>query len=457
MPAADLPQSVDEEPAVCVRLSNKLVPYLLGLLEMYRWEDKLKGTPQEVVDGLGLFQDLLIALTEGNCTGDNMAFKLRQNPLNACQLQQSFDGGQTWTLAYDYSKCTTPAVTEQRTDNVLTITELVSMYGTNIPEDAIKPNAKDRPAAIVKAMGICAAALVVAESFTLLIDKAIEQSQDDWWGWLGAGLEIAAAALAFAGGPITIAGIVLGKAAVGLAATGLGVGAAISTYTALQDTGNPLSPEEKDNFVCCLQTALKNSFTYDSFRNFSCAGVRPEVMVAWREIATPEAWAGVVIAVNDAGAASADGLCCNENCQYIAPAAAVTIGTNTTRVGAILIDNDNNPPTGEAIVKAIYAVYELPEARIVTGVSLDAYILPYSQVGSLHISLSFPTQAGMSGGSVAVQSGHQSYSLSVANPNGYAVTRFALTIQVARAASNQIANWNNAVGELRAIKYCYSV
>jgi len=105
MPAADLPQSVDEEPAVCVRLSNKLVPYLLGLLEMYRWEDKLKGTPQEVVDGLGLFQNLLIALTEGNCTGDSMPFQLRQNPVNSCQLQQSLDGGQTWTLAFDYGQC----------------------------------------------------------------------------------------------------------------------------------------------------------------------------------------------------------------------------------------------------------------------------------------------------------------------------------------------------------------
>jgi len=30
---------------------------------------------------------------------------LRQNPTNPCQLQQSQDGGDTWTLAYDYSIC----------------------------------------------------------------------------------------------------------------------------------------------------------------------------------------------------------------------------------------------------------------------------------------------------------------------------------------------------------------
>lgn len=34
-----------------------------------------------------------------------MQFILRQNPSNPCQLQQSLDGGDTWTLAFDYSRC----------------------------------------------------------------------------------------------------------------------------------------------------------------------------------------------------------------------------------------------------------------------------------------------------------------------------------------------------------------
>jgi len=33
---------------------------------------------------------------------------LRQNPLNDCQLQQSFDSGETWSLAFDYSLCLAP-------------------------------------------------------------------------------------------------------------------------------------------------------------------------------------------------------------------------------------------------------------------------------------------------------------------------------------------------------------
>lgn len=34
---------------------------------------------------------------------------LRQNPDNSCQLQQSLDGGETWTLAFDYSLCIPPS------------------------------------------------------------------------------------------------------------------------------------------------------------------------------------------------------------------------------------------------------------------------------------------------------------------------------------------------------------
>lgn len=39
--------------------------------------------------------------------GDCESMILRQNPDDPCQLQQSHDGGDTWTLAFDYSICST--------------------------------------------------------------------------------------------------------------------------------------------------------------------------------------------------------------------------------------------------------------------------------------------------------------------------------------------------------------
>lgn len=61
MPVPDL-ATIQDAPLVCVQFSEKLIPYLLGLLEEYRWPDKLKGTPQEVQHALSLFEDLRYAL-----------------------------------------------------------------------------------------------------------------------------------------------------------------------------------------------------------------------------------------------------------------------------------------------------------------------------------------------------------------------------------------------------------
>lgn len=49
--------------------------------------------------------DMARALWESG-EGCEMEIILRQNPANKCQLQQSHDGGDTWTLAFDYNLCT---------------------------------------------------------------------------------------------------------------------------------------------------------------------------------------------------------------------------------------------------------------------------------------------------------------------------------------------------------------
>lgn len=49
---------VDQSPLVCVTFSKELVPYLLGLLEQYRWSDALKGTDAEIEQALTIFEEL---------------------------------------------------------------------------------------------------------------------------------------------------------------------------------------------------------------------------------------------------------------------------------------------------------------------------------------------------------------------------------------------------------------
>jgi hypothetical protein len=42
--------------------------------------------------------------------GCEMPFQLRQNPTDACLLEQSFDGGTTWSTAFDYGLCIPPSI-----------------------------------------------------------------------------------------------------------------------------------------------------------------------------------------------------------------------------------------------------------------------------------------------------------------------------------------------------------
>lgn len=346
MPASDLPAAVDEEPAVCVRLSNKLVPYLLGLLEMYRWEDKLSGTPQEVVDGLGLFQDLLVVLTEGNCTGDNMAFKLRQNPLNACQLQQSLDGGQTWTLAFDYSRCGTgdalPNLTETGTVTPVTVHNTLRIALQNNPN----ANPYDFFPQDMKAVGLeiergdCVAAGYVAELF---VDFWNEAAKAEYEGTFSDATGIVQSVLTgvFAGGLVgasavakgTIVGIPVSVAldALALAApiaaqfyANVTVGAFRAIYEALGGGATPpIHPLMVNEVKCVLIEQLKTARTIGNFQTISGALIPEAVADAWNAFATLEMWTlfntmSVMVDKNE-------NFCCGESC-FAVPPTAMLIG-----------------------------------------------------------------------------------------------------------------------------------
>lgn len=84
-------QSATEAPTVCVEMSAALIPYLLTGLEIYRWADRFQGTAAEVATALGVIQDLIVLLTEGNCP---MPTQFRFNA--DCSLEYSQDGGANW-------------------------------------------------------------------------------------------------------------------------------------------------------------------------------------------------------------------------------------------------------------------------------------------------------------------------------------------------------------------------
>lgn len=93
-----------QPPLVCVTFSAALVPYLLGLLELYRWPDKLSGTEEEVNTALGIFQDLMAVLMEGNC----VEMAITDLRIDGCSLEVQYNGVQTWIPVGDLTSCSVP-------------------------------------------------------------------------------------------------------------------------------------------------------------------------------------------------------------------------------------------------------------------------------------------------------------------------------------------------------------
>jgi len=98
----------DEEPARCIRISEALIPYLLGMLELARYEHTFSGSEEDKMRAMIVFQDLATAFAlEDVCEEceDCDMYLLRQNADNPCQLEQSTDGGVNWSLAFDFRRC----------------------------------------------------------------------------------------------------------------------------------------------------------------------------------------------------------------------------------------------------------------------------------------------------------------------------------------------------------------
>lgn len=83
------------------------IAMMRGLIDTLTWSrsfqlHRTEQAARQVADTWqAAFESQLITFQD--CGGTQM-FQLRQNPSNLCQLQQSLDGGETWTLAFDYAE-----------------------------------------------------------------------------------------------------------------------------------------------------------------------------------------------------------------------------------------------------------------------------------------------------------------------------------------------------------------
>lgn len=108
-----IPQVVDPASYRCIRV---YVPndtlYLAAFWNAYeyfaKWAAWERDTAHRAKDAAAVWRigyDMARDEWEAGEDCDMAHFQLRQNPDDPCQLQQSFDGGETWSLAFDYRLC----------------------------------------------------------------------------------------------------------------------------------------------------------------------------------------------------------------------------------------------------------------------------------------------------------------------------------------------------------------
>lgn len=106
LPARAPEYAPTDEPAKCYRINSTYIGYILAGIDPFSHPDAFVGTLEEREQAAAHFVDLQILLMTGNVScGEVDEMRLRQNSNNPCQLEQSFDNGTTWELAFDYGLC----------------------------------------------------------------------------------------------------------------------------------------------------------------------------------------------------------------------------------------------------------------------------------------------------------------------------------------------------------------
>jgi len=240
---------------VCVQIPVNLIPYLTPIMRIWQSAGCLKGTTEERDIFIKAWTDLIGQINSAQACEPMII--LRQNPLNECQLQQSHDDGQTWTLAFDYSLCLQPGtamLVEQSTSETFT-NWLSAGQNTDINPDApndtfVETIGESQERVDNRLLALCA----VCKLYIELYCATIKEINED--------VTVAANVVALAGAAIVAIGTAAGAFTFGastLAAFALAgaIGSAgLAGYSALTEA--VLDDEiAKQELACCMYFALR--------------------------------------------------------------------------------------------------------------------------------------------------------------------------------------------------------
>lgn len=261
-----------DAPYVCLKINILWLPHIMGALDVLNAWDAWDGDNdgQSARDEI---EKLLAAMADDNgCLELEDGMLLRQKPGDVCEVQQSSDGGTTWTTAFRFDNCVT---TEQQVtynnyiqntfnDYVEQITNLVNQYDgdvTNIYPDAGYGDADDDNRDLALCYAISRAVDVVSEGTLIAI-------QEQAAGRSATLLLVAAVVGVFVigtiltGGTLAAAGAALGGTT-GLALSGIGATTAIASWVNNAIArGNEAAYQDLDareQVKCVMYNALKGA------------------------------------------------------------------------------------------------------------------------------------------------------------------------------------------------------
>lgn len=123
-----------DEPTRCYKVNLEWGKIVMGMVswlaEVAPWRDAEN-------EGYFGIEEILRFMQGDNCGSDEMPTLFRQNPVNDCQLQQSIDNGESWSLIFDFSLCELNVQVDQGGNNYdfsrdaeTTMNEFVTNYTT---------------------------------------------------------------------------------------------------------------------------------------------------------------------------------------------------------------------------------------------------------------------------------------------------------------------------------------
>lgn len=261
-PPADLP-NYDNWPRVCVPVPAPFIPYLLNLLRVYLWQGRWDADPATAALAVQAWNDLVHQFViAGEC--ENMII-LRQNPLDDCLLEQSHDGGQTWTTAFNYSLCkpkmSYTEINNSYTEATTTYNDIFNRYDGTAESLMPFAGATDEP--VRNSLCLCCHIFISAVSDMVVTLKKQADSEGDAnlnsvAAALGAGSAVAGGVAGLASGAAVSAALV---AAAPWLAVGLAAGA-LSMIVAQAFNNTDLSIYEDqaawDELACIVYQGLKD-------------------------------------------------------------------------------------------------------------------------------------------------------------------------------------------------------